>query len=296
MRINNVPKKTSLLLTVIFIVSAIAYTVWYAWMYVSSISEPSIADFFRWYIEQFNSFRIESKGDPFLPWFLMVGLPLMLYGLAIYSVISRQIGLREMNSTLNLKSVDFLPDKVKFKFNRPQCNFVCGYNNIKRLEMVLNTVETQGRYGAYTAVSEIKINFTVLNNKHFSLLNMPLNLKGFICKVIDYGRLVQDFSYRFEGDGVVKDVEEIINDYMNFGCKQILTSTQENGLKITSIVFFLFAIVVLYLEREIFNEFDMRWWRFPLTFAGTFLAFSFLIDIMLFIDKWNENKYKGFRK
>ena len=92
----------------------------------------------------------------------MIIIPLLAYGGLVASIVSRHFALKAMESTLNLKSVDFLQDRVKFNFNRPQYNFICGYNDINNLEMILNTVMVHNKYGSYPAVSEINLNFRVV--------------------------------------------------------------------------------------------------------------------------------------
>jgi len=276
---------------------ALIVTIGFAWAYfATTISEYSITDFFRWYVEMFKALQADISDEPIIPYLIMIILPLIAYIGFIGSIISRQNALNAMKSKLNLKSVDFLQDRVKFNFNQSQYNFVCGYSDINNLEMNLNTVMVRTKSGSYPAVSEVKLYFTVLKNKHFTLSNTPLNLTNFIYKIIDYGRAVQNFSYRFGGVGTVEAIEERIKDYMNVGCKQILTNRQETVFKWLSVVFFAIGMFFLFTFQEDLNSTDtMIWALLGVPIIGFFVP-SFIFDIVLLADKWNENRYKGLRK
>lgn len=297
MRINNVSAKTSKMVVVLLAIFAIIVTVGFTWAYFNTaISEHSIASFFKWYEETLNHLIADNKDEPIIPYLVMIIVPLLAYGGLVASIVSRHFALKAMESTLNLKFVDFLQDRVKFNFNRPQYNFICGYNDISNLEMILKTVMVHNKYGSYPAVSEINLNFSVLNNKHFTLTNVPLKLTNFIYKIIDYGRAVRSFSYRFEGAGSVESIEEKIRDYTNTGCKQILAKQQETNFKWLSITFFAFSMFFLFTFRQSFNTLDVMFWSFALIPIVGFLVISFVFDIILLADKWNENKYKGLGK
>ena len=84
----------------------------------------------------------------------------------VYLYIKRSI---KFNKNLNLKYVDLLPDRVNFCFNRPQYNFVCGYDNIENLEMDLETEIVHTKNGSYIELKQIILDFTVLNNKELSI-------------------------------------------------------------------------------------------------------------------------------
>lgn len=55
-------------------------------------------------------------------------------------------------------------------------------------------------------------------------------------------------------------------------------------------MFFLFTF------RQSFNTLDVMFWSFALIPIVGFLVISFVFDIILLADKWNENKYKGLGK
>ena len=127
--------------------------------------------------------------------------------------------------------------------------------------------------------------------------------------------LSESKSYRYEpfGIGVKKEwlyekggrpviyssdeeYEEKIRDYTNTGCKQILAKQQETNFKWLSITFFAFSMFFLFTFRQSFNTLDVMFWSFALIPIVGFLVISFVFDIILLADKWNENKYKGLGK
>ena len=135
MRINNVSAKTSKMVVVLLAIFAIIVTVGFSWAYFNTaISEHSIASFFKWYAETLNHLIADNRDEPITPYLIMIIIPLLAYGGLVASIVSRHFALKAMESTLNLKSVDFLQDRVKFNFNRPQYNFICGYNDINNLD------------------------------------------------------------------------------------------------------------------------------------------------------------------
>lgn len=290
MHINNVSTETSKIWPITFTFMSICVTAFFVYFfYQSEQSSYSIISFFKWYGVTFNAFQETSLDSPITPWFIMVILPLSVYWGTIASYISRNDSIKTFEKSLNLKSVDFLQGRVNFNFTQPKYNFVCGYNNINKLEMILNTVLVQGKYGFRPAVSEIELKFTVFNNKHFSLKNVSINLMKTIYRIIDCGKAVQNFSYKFEGAGEVEHIQERIEDYMKAGCKQILSTTTENYFKCISIIFFLVGILFLYaLKNELNGYTDSIEYAIIPTFGP--LAISFLHDFVLLLDKWNENK------
>lgn len=293
MHINNVSKEMSVRSFVAITSISLAFTIAFIIFYFkTTINNPSLMDFFNWYVEMFRNFQVEAADEPWIPWMLMVVLPLGFYSLSIITMISRHNAIREYKRALNLKSVDFLQDRVNFNFNNPQYNFVCGYSEINRLELVLNTVLVTNKYGSYPALAQVTLNFTVLNNKNFTLENTPMRPMNLIYGIIDCGRLVQNFSYKFEGAGEVSDIQEKIRDYINSGCKQVLGTKSENSFKFMSIVFFSLGLFFLISFKDIFNDIDFLW--FPLITVLPFILISFIFDIILLIDKYSERKFRRF--
>ena len=296
MHINNVSAKTSIKFILIFTLFAGLYTAGtiLAYVYLSGYAEKSISGFFSWVAFSFDALSIANPEDPWISWMLFIILPAIFYIGLIIAIIQRYAGLKELASSLNLKSVDFLPDRVKFNFNQPQYNFVCGYGEIKKLEMVLNTIIVRSKYSSYVALSEVELNFTVMNNKNFSLKNTPLKPVNFIYKVIDYGRMANSFSYRFAGVGEQADLKEKIEDYLHKGIKPVLTSTQELNFKWMSIVFFTIGLIFTIAFKDTLDDCLMRGFWVPFAFIGGFVGVSFIFDIILIIDKIKEKNFRGY--
>ncbi len=289
MHINNISKEMSVRTLFALVALSIIMTAGFIIFYLkTTINNPSIMDFFSCYIDTFKILQSESTDEPLIAWGIMVIFPLAIYCLTIVSMVSRYKAIKEYKKTLNLKSVDFLQDRVNFNFNKPQYNFACGYSEINRLELVLNTTLVTNKYGSYPALAQVILNFTVLNNKNFTLKNTPIRPMNLIYGVIDYGKLTQKFSYKFEGAGEVTDIKEKIRDYINSGCKQILGTNSENNFKLLSIIFFGTGLFFLLSFKDILND------MFPLIAIVPFIAISFIFDIILLIDKWNESKFRKF--
>ena len=295
MHINNVSAKTSIKFILFFALFAGLYTagIISAYVYLSFDAEKTIAGFFSWVLASLSS--QESIADVLL----LISLPVIFYTGLIIAIVQRYLGLKKLASSLNLKSVDFLPDRVKFNFNRPQYNFVCGYGEIKNLEMILNTTLVYTKGGRMIVLNEIELDFTVLNNKSFSLKNTPVRPMNFIYKIIDYGKMVNHFSYKFEGAGTQPDIKEKIEDYLQTGVEPILTSTAEVYAKWFSVLFFIIGLVFLIAFKDDINYFlfkDFTGLLLPGLPVAAFIGVSFIFDIILIVDKIQEKICRGYNE
>ena len=293
MHINNVSAKTSIKFILIFTLFAGLYTAGtiLAYIYLSADVQKTISGFFSWALASLSS--QESIADVLL----LISLPVIFYTGLIIAIVQRYLGLKKLASSLNLKSVDFLPDRVKFNFNRPQYNFVCGYGEIKNLEMILNTTLVYTKGGRMIVLNEIELDFTVLNNKSFSLKNTPVRPMNFIYKIIDYGKMVNHFSYKFEGAGTQPDINEKIEDYLQTGVVSILTSAAEGPVKWFSVLFFIIGLVFLIAFKDDINYFltkDLTGLLLPGLPVAAFIGVSFIFDIILIVDKIQEKICKGY--
>lgn len=293
MHINNVSAKTSIKFILIFTLFAGLYTAGtiLAYIYLSADVQKTISGFFSWALASLSS--QESIADVLL----LISLPVIFYTGLIIAIVQRYLGLKKLASSLNLKSVDFLPDRVKFNFNRPQYNFVCGYGEIKNLEMILNTTLVYTKGGRMIVLNEIELDFTVLNNKSFSLKNTPVRPMNFIYKIIDYGKMVNHFSYKFEGAGTQPDINEKIEDYLQTGVVSILTSAAEGPVKWFSVLFFIIGLVFLIAFKDDINYFltkDFTGLLLPGLPVAAFIGVSFIFDIILIVDKIQEKICKGY--
>lgn len=294
MHINNVSQKTSLSMPIMWGIFSIIYTVALLLAYFMNVSEAaSIESFCNWVKDAFNTvFAIEPDGF-WMAWVLFIILPLVVYLGFILSIITRQKALKEFNSKLNLKSIDFLQGRINFNFNRPQYNFVCGYSDINSLELTIITDLVSTKYGYTTALKEIELNFKVLNNKTFSLSNTSSFPMQTIYKIIDYTRSVNNFTYNFRGPGNTEDIKEKIDNYRTKGFKQILSNQGENNFKYLSIVLFIIGTTIAYTAKDVIESaYTNNLFIVCLPFFVLIIA-SFIIDIWLIADKLRERKYRG---
>lgn len=295
MHINNVSQKTSLSIPIMWGIFSIIYTVALLLAYFMNISETaSIQSFWNWVKDAYNTVSSTEPDGFWMAWVLFIILPLVVYLGFILSIITRQKALKEFNSKLNLKSIDFLQGRINFNFNRPQYNFVCGYNDINSLELTIITDLMRTKYGYTTVLKEIVLNFTVLNNKTFSLSNTSSFPMRTIYKIIDYTRNVNNFTYNFRGPGNTDDIKEKIDNYLNKGFKQILSNQGEVNFKYLSIVLFTIGIISSYTAKDLIESaYKDNLFIVCLPFFVMIIA-SFIIDIWLIADKLRERKYRGY--
>ena len=295
MHINNVSQKTSLSMPIMWGIFSIIYTIALLLAYFMNISEAaSIESFCNWIKDAYNTVSSTEPDGFWMAWVLFIILPLVVYLGFILSIIARQKALKEFNSKLNLKSIDFLQGRINFNFNRPQYNFVCGYNDINSLELTIITDLMRTKYGYTTVLKEIVLNFTVLNNKTFSLSNTSSFPMRTIYKIIDYTRNVNNFTYNFRGPGNTDDIKEKIDNYLNKGFKQILSNQGEVNFKYLSIVLFTIGIISSYTAKDLIESaYKDNLFIVCLPFFVMIIA-SFIIDIWLIADKLRERKYRGY--
>lgn len=295
MHINNVSQKTSLSMPIMWGIFSIIYTVALLLAYFMNISEAaSIESFCNWVKNAFNTVSSSEPDGFWMAWVLFIILPLVVYLGFILSIITRQKALKEFNSKLNLKSIDFLQGRINFNFNRPQYNFVCGYSDINSLELTVITDLVSTKYGYTTALKEIELNFKVLNNKTFSLSNTSSFPMQTIYKIIDYTRSVNNFTYNFRGPGNTEDIKEKIDNYRTKGFKQILSNQGENNFKYLSIVLFIIGTTIAYTAKDVIESaYKNNLFIVCLPFFVLIIA-SFIIDIWLIADKLRERKYRGY--
>ena len=294
MHINNVSQKTSLSMPIMWGIFSIIYTVALLLAYFMNISEAaSIQSFCNWIKDAYNTVSSTEPDGFWMALVLFIILPLVVYLGFILSIITRQKALKEFNSKLNLKSIDFLQGRINFNFNRPQYNFICGYSDINSLELTIITDLVRTKYGYTTALKEIVLNFKVLNNKTFSLSNTSSFPMRTIYKIIDYTRGVNNFTYNFSGPGNTNDIKEKIDNYLNKGFKQILSNQGEVNFKYLSIVLFIIGTTIAYTAKDVIESaYKNNLFIVCLPFFVLIIA-SFIIDIWLIADKLRERKYRG---
>lgn len=289
MRINNISGARSWQGVASMSVFSGIFFIFFLYTYISStVGEHSVLGFCLWYCEWFKALCSSPPEVYIISWFAFLGVPLLSFVMFTLLFVNMYIENQKFAKTLNLKSVDFLPDKVCFYFNQPQCDFVCAYSDINKMELVLKTILVRGKYDVHAILSHICINFTVLNSKRFSLTNIPLNVDKTIYNIIDYGKLVPKFVYRFSGAGQVEEIKEKIHDYQHIGCKQILAQKTEDKFNSWSITFYLTAFYWLYRFRDYFNGASSFELCGTILFPCIFLISSLCIDLLLIFDNLNE--------
>lgn len=293
MKINNVSTKTSAKTIAIASLSCVILTVIILICYFTTTQvECSVSNFINWYISTFNNTRESMSDDKWTTWVLFVIIPLAIYGWLVLTIWQRHLALKEFNSKLNLKSVEFLQGRINFNFNQPQCNIVCSYNDIEKLKMIVHTIQVRTKNGSYPAVSEIELQFSILNNKTFVIKNTPNNIMNFIYSIIDYSRGMQNFSYRFAGYMEIKNIKEKIEDYLHKGFKQILSNSQESSFKTLSIIFFIIATMFLFSFADGLEDAVKSGFWPILIIPSVFAIVSFVFDFILIADKIKERNHK----
>jgi hypothetical protein len=286
MRINNVSEETS---TQSIVWSFVILLFFVALFYFVIFQNFSPAEFVQAVL------NTDDSDARFVFLFIAV-TPFILVWSIIYSCIERNKSLKLMrNLGFNLKYADFLYNRIDFCFVDPKYNISCSYEDIEELKMKLHTSLTRTKNGYdYIAVTEIELVFTLLNGKTFSIKNTPFNKLNFIYKIIDYARGINNFSYKFTGYGVSQVVKEKIEDYLKTGCKQILSTKEENNLKFASLLTFgvgaflffaLSSIITEAIQREDFGIF------YAIAPFFLFIVAAIVIDVYLIVDKINDKKF-----
>lgn len=247
-------------------------------------------------MQLFQAFlSIEDTFEKLYIGLMVLIFPLLFVWALISEIKSRNKALEYLSYGLNLKYIDFLQGRIHFKFTESKYDFVCGYNDIEQIKMKLNTTIVHTRNGSYVALKEIQIDFHVLNGKTFSISNTPLRPAKFLYKFIDYTRGIQNFSYKFIGAGEVEDLKERIEDYRKRGCKQILSTPQENTFKILSIVFFAMSMFFIFSFLDIITratekgDFGILIMLSPIVIM--FMVIPLILDGFLIADKINDRKF-----
>lgn len=286
MRINNVSSRTSLQtivwLSVILGVIIIGFIVACCFM--------SPAELFKMFL------AIDDWYAKFWIGVLIFVLPFILVWSIISEINSRNKALELLNYGLNLRYADFRQGMIDFCFINPKYNISCSYEDIEKLKMELHTVQVRNKYGdVFIVLKEVELHFTLLNGKRFSISNTPLKPINLIYKILDYTRGVKDFSYKFSGAGVNEDIKERIDDYLSKGCRQVLSTEQENKFKWMSMLFFGLGVFTISsfipdLSKTLAKGGDNLIFIFLVPFS-IFFIIAFVLDFFLIKDKINDRKY-----
>lgn len=284
MRIYNTYGKVSTEVAVTFIIATGIVAILFTWFFYDAIAVggKTLNDFWQWYCNAYKF--LDSSRE-----IMFVYSPPILWLIATsYIVLSQKAKTKEFNKKPNLKYIDFLPGKVNFCFNRPQYDFVCTYENIENLEMDIETDLIYTNKKPIVDVRQLHLNFTVLNNKKFSLTTNQKSMNT-IYSIIDVGRSVKEFSYKFSGLGEIEHTKEQIEKYQKYGIKTFLTSKMKDGFVTISFMLLFFGLFEFKMQAYgLSNGID------PMLYIAIIqLLGSFVFDIILIKDNIeNKNLYE----
>lgn len=288
MRIYNTYGKVSTEAAVTFIIATGIVAVLFTWFFYDAIAVggKTLNDFWQWYCNAYKFLNSPTE-------IVFVYSPPILWLIATsYIVLSLKAKTKEFNKKLNLKYIDFLPGRVNFCFNRPQYDFICAYENIENLEMDIETglIYLAKKHGGTTIVdvTQLHLNFTVLNNKKFSLTTNQKSMNT-MYSIIDVGRSVKEFSYKFSGLGEIEHTKEQIEKYQKYGIKTFLTSKMKDGFVTISFMLLFFGLFEFKMQAYgLSNGID------PMLYIAIILLLgSFVFDIILIKDNIeNKNLYE----
>ncbi len=288
MRIYNTYGKVSMESAVTFIIATGIVAVLFTWFFYDAIAVggKTLNDFWQWYCNAYKFLNSPTE-------IVFVYSPPILWLIATsFIVLSQKAKTKEFNKKLNLKYIDFLPGRVNFCFNRPQYNFVCDYENIENLELDIETglIYLPKKHGGTTIVdvTQLHLNFTVLNNKKFSLTTNQKSMNT-MYSIIDVGRSVKEFSYKFSGLGEIEHTKEQIEKYQKYGIKTFLTSKMKDGFITISFMLLFFGLFEFKMQAYgLSNGID------PMLYIAIILLLgSFVFDIILIKDNIeNKNLYE----
>lgn len=288
MRIYNTYGKVSTESAVTFIIATAIVAILFTWFFYDAIAVggKTLNDFWQWYCNAYKFLNSPRE-------IMFVYSPPILWLIATsFIVLSLKAKTKEFNKKLNLKYIDFLPGRVNFCFNRPQYNFVCDYENIENLELDIETglIYLPKKHGGTTIVdvTQLHLNFTVLNNKKFSLTTNQKSMNT-MYSIIDVGRSVKEFSYKFSGLGEIEHTKEQIEKYQKYGIKTFLTSKMKDGFITISFMLLFFGLFEFKMQAYgLSNGID------PMLYVAIILLLgSFVFDIILIKDNIeNKNLYE----
>lgn len=284
MRIYNTYGKGSTEAAVTFIIATAIVAILFTWFFYEAIAVggKTLNDFWQWYCNAYKFLGSSSEIK------LVYSPPILWLIATSYIVLSQKAKTKEFNKKLNLKYIDFLPGRVNFCFNRPQYDFACAYENIENLEMDIETDLIYTNKKPIVDVRQLHLNFTVLNNKKFSLTTNQRSMNT-MYSIIDIGRSVKEFSYKFSGLGEIEHTKEQIEKYQKYGIKTFLTSKMKDGFVTISFMLLFFGLFEFKMQAYgLSNGID------PMLYIAIILLLgSFVFDIILIKDNIeNKNLYE----
>ena len=295
LKINNVSTETSSQSLVISSVFVCLITAGLVCAYVTlSTTGISFLGFFGWLFNLFQTMRAEMADEPVLPWIILIFLFAIYVGF-FASLVLKYNALKRFNSGINIRYIIFSEGRLDFIFTRPEKNFSCIYQDIKKLYIDIQSKLVRTKNGSYIAFEQMTLNFTISDGKNYKVSNTTTSPMSLIYKIIDWTRGVGEFDFGFSGYGEIPDYREKINAYLTSGYKDLIGNNYATKLKWASILFFTIGSIYLFAFIDIIKDLSQHFVPSMIFMPFTaFLAISFIIDIILIVDEFRDKQHRGY--
>ena len=190
---------------------------------------------------------------------------------------------------------DFLPGRIDFHFPHEYLNFSLSYSDIEKLHFIIHTVEIESRryfcldrlYHFHHAIAEnIRIEITLKDKTKYEIKTSRFRAYKMLIDIISYARSINNITYAFTGVGDPDDWTEKLDNYINYGYKNLLGKNHFWCLFALSLFLCIISLFFLIVELVVLNGgADL----IILTYA---FFISFFIDIVLIIDKERDYKFE----
>lgn len=266
-------------MTLILVISIYIFLFWFAGCKSFTDVPYLIADFYSSAIDSGISNLITV-----IVIFIIFPLISILY--FILSIKLRQKSLKEY--------WDFLPGRIDFCYPIPQENFSLSYSDIKNINFIINSEKVKTKNGSYIEVNNVITQIILKDNeKLYEIESSDGDLFSLIINIVSYSRSVENITYEFLGEGDPDDWGEKLDNYINYGYKDIFGTNQFNmSLGLSLLLSFIGSCFLYSLNGKILN------WNLVEDYWGIFLlifilsAVSIFIDILLIIDKERDYKFE----
>lgn len=153
---------------------------------------------------------------------MLIVAPVIGFAFALKAFLNRKKEIEKLYCGINLKEVYLSSKGVNFLFYKSQYNFSCGYKDIEKVELVVETkhIVTKHRYEFRDEyiIEAIRYYFSLLNGKTF-WLERPASWVNEMKDIYDFIRCIKgkvgDIKYSAIGSGDNFEVEENIKRYIN---------------------------------------------------------------------------------
>ncbi len=310
---NNLLKDANGELIVALIIIAIITTILYAIYYDSNRLEQtySFSNFFLWIISAIQNLLsycddIKSK---FLIWLFCIFLPLGVYLSGIAYIFKYFFTIKQILSSLHIKSFNLLADKIYIEYNNRKYNTTCKFNEIKKINLLgtINKISISSNstfYGNGYIIDALIITIIKNDNSEFSIKATPCPFYSisYIFKIVDYCKCNNiNLSHKFittnnTTNSSTEDFEKQIENYKIYK-KNKLTENEKASITIFSMLAYLLSIgLTIYFKDNVANfpeDFGLVIFLMPLIFSLVMDA-AFLIDKINFPNPENNSFLKNY--